>query len=67
MPYTHHLRVYPSAEPLKRTEQLAWKLAELATDTVEPTAEVTDMVINRVIDNASVASGARPKTVEPGE
>ncbi|MCP2266416.1 MmgE/PrpD family protein [Promicromonospora thailandica] len=58
MPYTHHLRVYPSAEPLERTDQLAWKLAELATDTVEPTAEVTDMVINRVIDNAAVAAAS---------
>jgi len=58
MPYTHHLRVYPSAEPLARTDQLAWKLAELATDTVEPTAEVTDMVINRVIDNAAVAAAS---------
>jgi 2-methylcitrate dehydratase len=58
MPYTHHLRVYPSAEPLKRTDQLAWKLAELATDAVEPTAEVTDMVINRVIDNAAVAAAS---------
>lgn len=58
MPYTHHLRVYPSAEPLKRSDQLAWKLAELATDAVEPTAEVTDMVINRVIDNAAVAAAS---------
>lgn len=58
MPYTHHLRVYPSAEPLDRTDQLAWKLAELATDPVEVTPEVADMVINRVIDNAAVAAAS---------
>ncbi|QJW35728.1 MmgE/PrpD family protein [Cellulosimicrobium protaetiae] len=58
MPYTHHLRVYPSAEPLDRTDQLAWKLAELATDPVEVTPEVVDMVINRVIDNAAVAAAS---------
>lgn len=58
MPYTHHLRVYKSAENLDRKDQLAWKLAELATDPVEPTPEVTDMVINRVIDNAAVAAAS---------
>jgi 2-methylcitrate dehydratase len=58
MPYTHHLRVYPSAEPLDRTDQLAWRLAELATDPVEVTPEVVDMVINRVIDNAAVAAAS---------
>lgn len=58
MPYTHHLRVYPSAEPLDRTDQLAWKLAELATDPVEVTPEVADMVVNRVIDNAAVAAAS---------
>nr|WP_194521256.1 MmgE/PrpD family protein [Cellulosimicrobium sp. JZ28] len=58
MPYTHHLRVYPSAEPLDRTDQLAWKLAELATDPVEVTPEVVDMVVNRVIDNAAVAAAS---------
>jgi len=52
---THHLRVYPSKEPLAKTDQLAWKFAELATSTaaIDPDAEA--MVINRFIDNASVA------------
>ncbi len=52
---THHLRVYPSKEPLAKTDQLAWKFAELATSSaaIDPDAEA--MVINRVIDNASVA------------
>jgi len=52
---THHLRVYPSKEPLAKTDQLAWKFAELATSSaaIDPDAEA--MVINRMIDNASVA------------
>jgi 2-methylcitrate dehydratase len=52
---THHLRVYPSKEPLAKTDQLAWKFAEIATSgaPIDPDAEA--MVINRIIDNASVA------------
>lgn len=51
----HPVRVYKSEETLDRQDQLAWKIAEVATDPVAVTAEVTDMVINRIIDNASVA------------
>ncbi len=51
----HLVRVYPSKEKLAREDQLAWKLAVLATDNVDIDAKVTDMVINRIIDNASVA------------
>lgn len=51
----HPVRVYKADEPLPREEQLAWKIATVASETIEPTAEVTDMVINRVIDNAAVA------------
>jgi 2-methylcitrate dehydratase len=51
----HPVRVYRSEEPLPRDQQLAWKIAEVAADPVAVTAEVTDMVINRIIDNASVA------------
>ncbi|WP_417233903.1 MmgE/PrpD family protein [Arthrobacter sp.] len=51
----HHVRVYRSEENLPREEQLAHKIATVAADPVEVSAEVTDMVINRVIDNASVA------------
>ncbi len=54
----HIVRVYPSKEPLPKTEQLAWKMAELATDSVPISPEVEDMVINRIIDNASVAIAA---------
>ena len=59
---THHLRVHPSADNLPREEQLAWKLAELATDPVEVTDDVTEMVINRVIDNAAVATASLVRT-----
>ncbi|MBG6224657.1 2-methylcitrate dehydratase [Arthrobacter sp. CAN_A2] len=51
----HPVRVHRSEENLPREGQLAWKIAEVATDPVEVTADVTDMVINRIIDNASVA------------
>ena len=52
---THNLRVHRSDENLPREDQLAWKIAEVAADPVAVTADVTDMVINRIIDNASVA------------
>ncbi|MCP9000132.1 MmgE/PrpD family protein [Pseudarthrobacter sp. RMG13] len=51
----NHVRVYKSEENLPREEQLAHKIAVVAADAVEVTPEVTEMVINRVIDNASVA------------
>ncbi|GAB2897517.1 MmgE/PrpD family protein [Neomicrococcus lactis] len=51
----HEVRVYKSEENLPREEQLAHKIAEVAADPVEVSAEVTDMIINRIIDNASVA------------
>ena len=54
----HPLRVHPSTDRLPREEQLAWKLAQLATERVDPDPDVTDMVINRVIDNASVATAS---------
>jgi 2-methylcitrate dehydratase len=54
----HTVRVFPSAATPPREEQLAWKLAELATDPVPVEPEVAEMVANRVIDNASVAVAA---------
>ena len=51
----HHVRVYKSEENLAREDQLAHKIAVVAADPVAVSAEVADMVINRVIDNASVA------------
>ncbi|NVM96875.1 MmgE/PrpD family protein [Arthrobacter wenxiniae] len=51
----HNVRVYKSEENLPREDQLAYKIARVAADPVAVTAEVADMVINRIIDNASVA------------
>ncbi|GGD63594.1 MmgE/PrpD family protein [Microbacterium murale] len=58
MTVTHHVRVYKSEEDLPREGQLAWKIAEVATDAVEVEQDVVDMIINRIIDNASVAAAS---------
>ncbi|WP_053353394.1 MmgE/PrpD family protein [Leucobacter musarum] len=58
MTVTHHVRVYRSDEALPREEQLAQKIARVATDPVEVDADVVDMIINRIIDNASVAAAS---------
>ncbi len=54
----HLVRVYPSKEPLKKEDQLAYKMAMVATDPVDINDQVTEMIINRIIDNASVAIAA---------
>lgn len=54
----HQVRVYPSKEKIERKDQLAWKMAEICTDNAPIRDDVTDMVINRIIDNASVAIAA---------
>jgi 2-methylcitrate dehydratase len=54
----HEVRTYPSSAALAQEEQLAWKLAAVATDPVQVTAEVTEMVVNRVIDDAAVAAAS---------
>ncbi|MCR2824119.1 MmgE/PrpD family protein [Microbacterium sp. zg.Y909] len=58
MTITHHLRVHRSDEDLPREGQLAWHIAEVATDPVPVEPEVVDMIINRVIDNAAVAAAS---------
>ncbi len=55
---THDVRVHPEKDRLPRGQQLAWKIAEVAADPVPVAPEVADMIINRVIDNASVAIAA---------
>ncbi|WP_336716528.1 MmgE/PrpD family protein [Arthrobacter sp. USHLN218] len=55
MTVNHKVRVYRSEENLPREDQLAYKIAKVAVDPVEVSDEVTEMVINRIIDNASVA------------
>lgn len=54
----HLVKVYPSKVPLAKSEQLAWKFAELATDPVAVQDDVVEMIGNRIIDNASVALAA---------
>lgn len=59
----HLLKVYPSKENLPKEDQLAWKMAAMVTDNVPDIGEeVTDMVINRIIDNASVAVASLNRT-----
>ncbi|MBP1327609.1 2-methylcitrate dehydratase [Leucobacter exalbidus] len=58
MTISHHVRVYKSEETLAKQDQLAWKIAEVAADPVAVDADVTDMIINRIIDNASVAAAS---------
>ncbi|WP_109829430.1 MmgE/PrpD family protein [Reichenbachiella versicolor] len=50
----HHVRVYPSKFDLPKIEQLAYKLAQVVCDPVPIIPKVEEMVINRIIDNASV-------------
>ncbi len=54
----HDVKVHPSKALLKREDQLAWKIAGVATDRVPVEKEVAAMIINRIIDNASVAIAA---------
>jgi len=51
----HDVRVHRSEENLAREDQLAWKMARVAVDPVEIEPDVAEMMINRLIDNASVA------------
>ena len=51
----HEVRVYPSKTHLPKKKQLAWKIAEIASDNAKLNNDAIEMVINRIIDNASVA------------
>ena len=51
----HKVKVYPSKTHLPKKNQLAWKIAEIASDNAKLNKDSIEMVINRVIDNASVA------------
>jgi 2-methylcitrate dehydratase len=55
---THDVRVHPEADRLPRADQLAWKIAEVAADPVPVDPAVAEMIVNRIIDNASVAIAA---------
>ena len=52
---SHKVKVYPSKIHLPKKNQLAWKIAELASDNTKLDKDSIEMVINRIIDNASVA------------
>ncbi|MFE7190247.1 MmgE/PrpD family protein [Kitasatospora sp. NPDC057541] len=54
----YRVRVHPSADRLPREEQLAWRLAAVATATEELDPDSAGMAVNRVIDNAAVAVAA---------
>ena len=51
----HKIKVYPSKKHLPKKNQLAWKIAEIASDNAKLNKDAIDMAINRIIDNASVA------------
>src|SRR5712671_4384701 len=54
----HHVKVHPSKAQLPREEQLAWKMASVAADPAPVQPDVTEQIINRIIDNAAVAIAA---------
>jgi 2-methylcitrate dehydratase len=50
-----NVKVHSSKSNLKKKDQLAWKIAEIASDNAPLNERAIDMVINRIIDNAAVA------------
>ena len=63
---SHTVRTRRSAEDFPRSEHLAWRIAEVATDPVTVPADTGEMIVNRLIDNAAVAVASvlrRPPTV----
>ena len=54
----HDVKVYPSKAKLRREDQLAWKIAGVAADKVAVPKDTAEMIVNRIIDNASVAIAA---------
>ena len=54
----HRVRVHRSSEGPPKEEQLAHRIATVATDPVEVEPEVVEMIGNRIIDNAAVAAAA---------
>ncbi|WP_291314742.1 2-methylcitrate dehydratase PrpD [Corynebacterium sp. UBA2622] len=51
----HEVRTHRSAEEFPIEEHLAYKVAKVAADPVEVPEDTKEMIINRIIDNASVA------------
>ena len=65
----HFVKVYPSKIKINKKKQLAWKIAEIASDNARLDNNSIDMVINRIIDNASVAIASlnRPSVISARE
>ncbi len=65
----HIVKVYPSKIKINKKKQLAWKIAEIASDNARLDNNSVDMVINRIIDNASVAIASlnRPPVISARE
>ncbi|HEV7360877.1 MAG TPA: 2-methylcitrate dehydratase PrpD [Mycobacterium sp.] len=62
----HEVRARRSADDFPRSEHLAAKIAEVATDPVAVDPQTAEMVLNRIIDNAAVSAASvtrRPVTV----
>ena len=55
---SHTVRTHKSSENLPRADQLAWKIAEVASDPVVVEPAVIEMIGNRIIDNAAVAAAS---------
>ncbi len=55
---SHNVRTHKSSEHLARADQLAWKIAEVASDPVAVEPAVIEMIGNRIIDNAAVAAAS---------
>ena len=56
------VKVHSSKSKLKKKDQLAWKIAEIASDNASLNEKAIDMVINRIIDNAAVAIASLKRT-----
>jgi 2-methylcitrate dehydratase len=54
----HIVSVHRSRDPHAREDELAWRIAQVATDPVATTPQAADMVINRIIDDVAVATAA---------
>lgn len=52
------VRTHRSGETLPIEDQLAYRIASVAADDVDADADVTEMIVNRVIDNAAVAAAS---------
>ncbi|MGI4896117.1 MAG: MmgE/PrpD family protein [Janthinobacterium lividum] len=54
----HEVRVHRSDVFLPREDELAWQLARVATEDVPIDDDVAEMVVNRVLDDASVSAAS---------